>query len=87
MHELEGWLLGVLGVVVVLGIWSVWWVRGNHSPLHSLWGGRIFIVTLVILGAGNLVCLTWAVHCLLPYGLSAGWLVIAMLWENPLASW
>jgi hypothetical protein len=33
------------------------------------------------------VALVFAAGYLVPFGLSAGWLVIAMLWENPFRGW
>ena len=60
---------------------------GRTQPGSPRWGGGLFITSLLILGAGNLLALSFAAQCLLPYGLSAGWLVIAMLWENPFNGW
>jgi hypothetical protein len=37
----------------------------------------------VTLGVGNLVALSFSAGYLVPYGLASGWLVIALLWENP----
>jgi hypothetical protein len=87
VHDFEVCLLGILAAAVGVGVWSIWWVRGRgHSPSLRTWGGRLYITSLLVLGVGNMVALVFAVGCLLPYGLSAGWLVIAMLWENPIGS-
>ena len=87
MQKFDLCLLLVLALAVSLGAWSIWWVRGGHGQALSTWGSRLFIACLLIIGAGNVVALTCAASYLLPYGLSAGWLVIAMLWENPFKSW
>jgi hypothetical protein len=83
VFDLDEWLLVFLAVGVVFGAWSVWRVRGSRDHRHCARARRVFLVTLVGLGAGTLVAVTCAARCLVPFGLSAGWLVIAMLWENP----
>lgn len=87
MHDLDPWLLAVLGIAVVVGSLSVWWARGEDRPRRIAWGRRLFVGTLLALGAGNLLALLYAAGCLVPFGLSAGWLVIAMLWEKPFRGW
>jgi hypothetical protein len=87
LFDLEEWLLGLLAVAVVLGAWGVWCGRGTRDQAHARWGRCAFLVSLLGLGAGNLVALTCAARCLMPFGLAAGWLVIAMLWENPFRVW
>jgi hypothetical protein len=85
--ELDEWLLALLAMTVALGSWGVWRVRGNRDPRGALWGRRAFLASLCAVGGGNVVALTWAVRCLVPFGLAAGWLVLAMLWENPFRVW
>ncbi len=83
MAELDSWMWALLAVAVAGGLWSVWCVRGGKETGRTRWGQRLFVGCLLTLGVGNLVALTCAARCLMPFGLSAGWLVIAMLWENP----
>jgi hypothetical protein len=83
VFDLDEWLLGLLVVGVIVGAWSVWLVRGSRNPSRTDWGHWVFLVTLVGIGAGTLVAVACAARCLVPFGLAAGWLVIAMLWENP----
>ena len=87
MLDLDEWLLAALAAGVVLGAWSVWRVRGGHDQRRAARARLVFLVTLIGLGAGTLVAVTWAARCLVPFGLAAGWLVIAMLWENPFRVW
>jgi hypothetical protein len=87
VSEFDLWLLAFLAVVVAVGVWGVWWARAARCPGRAAWGRRLFVGTLVALGAGNLFALTCAARCLVPFGLSAGWLVIAMLWEKPFRGW
>jgi hypothetical protein len=83
----EWWLFALLAAAVSLGAWSVWRVRVGRDPRGTAWARRAFLASLFALGGGNLIALTCATHCLVPYGLAAGWLVIAMLWENPFRVW
>jgi len=85
--DLDEGLLALLAAAVVLGGWGVWRVRGTRDQRRAAWGRRVFFASLVVLGGGNLVALTWAARCLVPFGLASGWLVIAMLWENPFRAW
>lgn len=83
MTGLDTTLIVLLVIASVAGGWSVWSVRTDQHPDRTRWGRRLFVGCLVTLGVGNVVALVWAARCLMPFGLSAGWLVIAMLWENP----
>jgi hypothetical protein len=83
VFDLDEWLLALLAVGVVVGAWSVWRARGGRDPRRAARGRLVFLVTLVGLTGGTLVAVTCAARCLVPFGLAAGWLVIAMLWENP----
>ena len=83
MPDFEACLLALLALAVAAGACSIWWVRAGRHAGRQRWGRRLFIACLFVLGTGNLVALNCAARCLVPFGLSAGWLVIAMLWENP----
>ncbi len=87
MFDLDEWLLALLAVGVVCGVWGVWRARGSRCPRRAARGRRVFVVTFLGLGAGTLVAGTCAARCLVPFGLAEGWLVIAMLWENPFRVW
>jgi hypothetical protein len=72
---------------MTFGVWSVWGVRSGRGGRRVAWARRVFLATLFLLGCGTVVAATWAARCVVPLGLAAGWLVIAMLWENPFRVW
>ncbi len=65
----------------LLGGWSIYWTRGQEHPGRILWGKRLFVVTLLMLGITSLLAALAHARGLAPVGLCAGFLVIAMLWE------
>ena len=83
MFDLDDGLLALLAVGVIAGLWSVWRVRVNRDPRRAVWGQRVFLVVFCGVGGGTLLSAICAARCLVPFGLVAGWLAIAMLWENP----
>jgi hypothetical protein len=83
VFDLDECLLAMLAVGVVFGGWSVWRVRGGRDARRVRWGKWVFVATLAAVGTGTLFAALCAARCLVPFGLVAGWLVIAMLWENP----
>ena len=87
MFDLDEWLLALLAVGAIFGAWSVWRVRGSRDARRAVWGRRVFVVCLSLLGGGSVVAVMFAARALVPLGLGAGWLVIAMLWENPFRAW
>ena len=64
-----------------LGGLSIYWVRSEHALCRL--GRRLFVATLLALGAVGLVAALLHAEALLPVGLLAGFLVIGMLWESP----
>jgi hypothetical protein len=83
MLELELWLLcTTLGGFFVGGT-SISWARSDRSPWHVLWGRRLFIFTLLFLGGAGLIAAVQRADGLVPLGILAGLLVVAMLWESP----
>jgi hypothetical protein len=68
---------------VPLGAWSVWSARLSRSPAWADWGRRLFVGTVVVQGAGAVLAACWRADALPPLGLTAGLLVVAMLWEGP----
>ncbi len=87
MFDLDECLLALLAVGAVCGAWSVWRVRGGGPGRRLAWARLVYLITLSLLGCGTVVAATWAARCLVPFGLAAGWLVIALLWENPFRVW
>jgi hypothetical protein len=83
MIELELWLLCTTLGGFFLGGVSISWARSETSPRHVFWGRRLFITTLLSLGAAGLVAALHYAEGLVPLGLLAGLLVVAMLWESP----
>jgi hypothetical protein len=65
----------------LLGGWSIYWARGQDHPGRILWGRRLFIVTLLLLGILTTAAALTHAPGLAPLGLIAGFLVIGMLWE------
>jgi hypothetical protein len=68
---------------LLLGTWGVLWVRTSASPFLILCGRGIFLTTLVLMGVTCLVAAFHRADGLIYLGLSAGFLVILMLWESP----
>lgn len=65
-----------------LGGWSIYWVKVHPSARHALWGRRLFVATLLKLGAFALVAALMRADGLAPLGLTAGLLIVGMLWES-----
>jgi hypothetical protein len=87
VFDLDEWLLALLAVGVIFGAWSVWRVRRSRDHRRTLWGRRVFLASLSFLGGGSVIAVMYAPRALVPLGLAAGWLVIALLWENPFRAW
>jgi hypothetical protein len=85
-NQFDACLLAILALAVVIGVGSIWWVRWVKHGTGSVWGHGLFLFSLVVVGTGSIVALVCAARCLVPFGLSAGWLVIGMLWEDPFPS-
>jgi hypothetical protein len=83
MVELELWLLlTTLGGFFLGGV-SITWARTEASPRRVLWGRRLFIGILLTLGGTGFVAAFQHAAGLVPLGLLAGLLLVAMLWEGP----
>jgi hypothetical protein len=82
--DLEFWLWGCLMVGLVLGGWSILGVRASR---RATWARLLFVVVLLMLGTGTLVAAVCSPDYLVPLGLTASLLVIAMLWEGPRPIW
>jgi hypothetical protein len=79
--ELSVLIATLLGLA--LGSWSIYWVKVRPSPRHALWGRRLFVVTLLKLGAMALLAALMRADGLAPLGLLSGLLIVGMLWESP----
>lgn len=85
MANFEITLLGLTFLGVALGGWSLCWARFSQIDGRALWGQRLCMVTLVYLGICALVAASTHADALAPLGLSAGLLLVAMLWESPVS--
>lgn len=75
---MEFWLLVVLMIGLVLGLWGVFWDRTGREH-----GRQIFITSMLVLGGGSVYGAFHRAEGLVPLGLAAGALVVAMLWGDP----
>jgi len=83
MSEFDVWLLLGTVIGVLAGGWAITWARTAADPVRRWWGRCLFVATLFFLGAGGLAAASQRADGLVPLGLSAGFLVIGMLWEVP----
>jgi hypothetical protein len=81
----ERWLLALTVMGLVYGTLGVIWARTAGSRSGIYLGRGVFIVTLLFLGASSLLAARHRADGLAGLGLSAGSLVIFMLWESPSA--
>lgn len=71
----------ILGLL--LGSYSIYWVKARPNSRQERWGRRLFVVTLLSLGGIALFAAFTRADGLAPLGLLAGLLTVGMLWENP----
>lgn len=83
MIDLELGLLGGMAVALVLGLWSIVATHAGHARRRFSWPRLLFGAALGGLIASTFLAAFWSPPSLVPLGLSAGWLVIAMLWQGP----
>ena len=83
MPNLEFWLFLLLLGGLVVGGWSIRWARASRACARRSWGRGLFVATLLILGGSNMLAAFHRAETLVPMGLTAGLLVVAMLWESP----
>jgi hypothetical protein len=79
----EGWLLALTVTGLVSGTLGIIWARTAGSRSGIYLGRGLFIATLLFLGASSLLAARHRADGLAGLGLSAGSLVIFMLWEGP----
>ena len=83
MARLELWLYVSALAGLSLGILGVAWARSSrHAPRSSL-GRLLFVGTLLVLGAGCVLAAFHRADGLVPLGLSASFLVVAMFLDSP----
>jgi hypothetical protein len=85
--DLEVCLLVLTYSGLLIGTWGIIWVRAGKRPRLILCGWGIFLGALLSMGATCLVAASYRADGLIYLGLSAGSLVIAMLWESPREAW
>ncbi len=68
---------------LLLGSCCIYWVKANPSVRQARWGRRLFVATLMSLGAIAFVAAFMRADGLAPIGLLAGLLTVGMLWETP----
>ena len=67
----------------LMGGLCIYWVKVRPSAGRARWGGRLFIATLLSLGATAFVAALVRADGLAPLGLLSGLLITGMLWESP----
>jgi hypothetical protein len=82
---LESWLLALTITGLPLGGLGIWWARTGRGRSQVVFGNTLFLCTLLCLGVSSLVAAFHLADGLIPIGLAAGLLVIAMLWDLPQA--
>jgi 4-amino-4-deoxy-L-arabinose transferase-like glycosyltransferase len=87
MPDLETVLWGAMLVCLLLGGVSVLVLRGAGRRRKPYWARALFVVVLLVLGAGSVVAALRCPPSLMPLGLAAGGLVTALLWEGPGTAW
>ena len=68
---------------LVLGVFCIYWARVRPCPRRGQWGCRLFVATLLGLGAVALFAAFMRADGLAPLGLLSGLLTVGMLWESP----
>ncbi len=83
MPHLEFWLLAGTLAALALGVLGVFLARASRLPIRCSVGRCLFLGTLLALGAGGLLAAFHRADGLVPVGLSAGFLVVALFIESP----
>jgi hypothetical protein len=68
---------------LVVGGFCIYWARVRPCPRRGRWGCRLFVATLLGLGAVALFAAFMHADGLAPLGLASGLLTVGMLWESP----
>jgi hypothetical protein len=83
LANLEIGFLVLTLIGLILGCWSILWVRASRRQGLVFLGRCLFIATLLFLGASGILAAMHRAEGVIPLGLSSGFLVIGMLWETP----
>lgn len=83
MARLEFWLFAGALTGLVLGIVAVLRTRASWHTARTSWGPHLFVATLMGLGGASLIAAFHRADGLVPLGLSAGFLVVALFVESP----
>jgi hypothetical protein len=83
--EVYLWALALVGLIP--GSLGILWERGRQTKGLAWWGRRLFVATLLLIGAASLFAAFQRADGLIPLGLVAGLLVVGMLWEDPHPVW
>lgn len=81
--KLELLLLVLLGIGLFLGSWGILGVRARRASRAWL-GRRLCVSAVVLLGFSSWLAAFHRADGLAPLGLTAGLLLVAMLWEGPM---
>src|SRR5437660_8966366 len=85
--DLEVWLLALTITGMLLGSCGILLARMSRGSVPSACGRGLFLATLLLLGGSSLLAAFHRAEGLAPLGLTAGFLVIFMLWEAPRRAW
>jgi hypothetical protein len=78
--DLEIAFLTLTAIGLVVGIWGIFWAKTGRATGRVSFGRVLFVAALLFLGISSLVAAFYRAEGLVPMGLSAGGLVIVMLW-------
>ena len=70
-------------VGILCGSCCIYWIKVRPCALRARWGRRLFVMTLLSLGATALFAAIMHADGLAPLGLLSGILIVCMLWESP----
>lgn len=79
----ESYLLGLALLGLSSGSWSVYLMRMSQEQIRVIWGKRLYLLTLLLLGLITMVAALRHAYALTPLGLSIGFLVVAAVFEVP----
>lgn len=66
-----------------IGGFCIYWAKVRPCPRRERWGCRLFVATLLGLGAVAIFAAFMHADGLAPLGLLSGLLTVGMLWESP----